>query len=103
MSAKSHSFLKITSLLLALCSVPLIANRLGAPALAHGSHSAHMTFSAGVPGDRKKPSRTIKVLMRENGKKMLFVPNRIEVRKGEQIKFVLENEGTEDHEFMLAT
>ena len=30
-------------------------------------------------------------------------PSRIEVRKGEQIRFVLRNVGTESHEFVLAT
>ena len=34
---------------------------------------------------------------------MLFVPNHVEVRKGEQIKFVLYNSGELDHEFVLAT
>ena len=31
--------------------------------------------------------------MREAGKQMMFIPDRIEVRKGEQIRFVLNNEG----------
>ena len=34
---------------------------------------------------------------------MKFEPAVITVRKGEQIRFVLENAGTESHEFMLAT
>jgi uncharacterized cupredoxin-like copper-binding protein len=69
-------------------------------ALAHENHGA---FSAGEPGDPKKPARVIKVKMFEDGKKMQFEPVRIEVRKGEQIRFVLENSGDEDHEFVLAT
>jgi len=36
-------------------------------------------------------------------KEMMFEPSLIEVRKGEQIRFILANDGTEDHEFMLAT
>ena len=67
------------------------------------AHEDHGSFSAGEPGDPKKPARTIKVAMREDGKKMAFEPARIRVRKGEQIRFVLENEGTDDHEFVLAT
>ena len=51
-----------------------------------GAHDAH--FSAGVPGDPKKPARTVKVIMHEDGKKMLFEPAQIAVRKGEQIRFV---------------
>lgn len=70
-----------------------------APALAHSARH----FSAGEPGNPAKPSRTIKVSMQEQGKKMLYEPSRIVVRKGEQIRFVLFNDGIEDHEFVLAT
>jgi uncharacterized cupredoxin-like copper-binding protein len=67
------------------------------------AHEGHEHFSAGEPGDPKKPSRTVKVTMLEDGKKMLFEPAIIEVRQGEQIRFVIFNEGTWNHEFMLAT
>ena len=67
------------------------------------AHEGHETYSAGVPGDPKKPSRTVKVKMLEEGKKMFFEPAVIEVRQGEQIRFVLQNDGIEDHEFMLAS
>lgn len=60
-------------------------------------------FSAGKPGDPKKPSRIVNISMREGDGKMLFIPATIDVRKGEQIKFVLRNNGDLDHEFMLAT
>jgi uncharacterized cupredoxin-like copper-binding protein len=56
-----------------------------------------------VPGDPKKPARTVKVSMQEEGKKMMFQPALIVVRKGEQIRFVLDNDGTWRHEFVLAT
>lgn len=70
-----------------------------APAAAHGGRH----FSAGEPGNPKMPSRTVNISMQEQGKKMLFVPSRIVVHKGEQIRFVLFNDGIEDHEFVLAT
>jgi len=75
----------------------------GVPAALHAHEGAH--FSAGEPGDPKKPARTIRVLMVDYGdeKDMKFEPASITVRKGEQIRFVLENSGTESHEFMLAT
>jgi uncharacterized cupredoxin-like copper-binding protein len=41
--------------------------------------------------------------MLEDGKKMLFEPAMVEVRRGEQIRFVIVNEGAWNHEFMLAT
>ena len=69
-----------------------------APALAHEGHDHH-GFSAGEPGDPSKPSRTVEVEMKE----MEFTPFRIEVKRGEQIRFVIKNAGTEDHEFLLAT
>lgn len=65
------------------------------------AHDGH--FAAGNPGDPKQPARTITIVMEEDGKKMLFDPPNITVRKGEQIRFVLRNDGTEDHEFVLAT
>lgn len=67
------------------------------------AHEAHVSFSAGEPGDPKKPARTVKVTMLEDGKKMLFEPASIEVRRGDQVRFVITNDGTYDHEFMLAT
>ena len=61
------------------------------------------SFSAGEPGDPKKPSKIVQVTMGEWDGKMLFAPARLEVKKGEQIKFVLRNNGELDHEFVLAS
>lgn len=69
------------------------------PAISHdGSH-----FSAGQPGNPKKPARTVHVTMREGDGKMLFVPERLEVKRGEQIRFVIENAGELPHEFVVAS
>lgn len=69
----------------------------GAPG--HG----HATFSAGEPGNPKKPSRVVQITMREADGKMMYIPEKVAVRKGEQIKFVIRNNGELDHEFILAT
>lgn len=69
-----------------------------APALAHGVHDHH-GFSAGEPGDPKKPARTIEIALSE----MSYEPSNIHVKRGEQIRFVLRNVGKEDHEFLLPT
>ena len=69
-----------------------IAHALGHEPLAFGEH-----------GDPNKPSRTVRVVMREDGNKMLYLPNRIEVKKGEQIRFVVDNDGLFNHEFILGT
>jgi uncharacterized cupredoxin-like copper-binding protein len=67
------------------------------------AHDAHQHFSAGEPGDPKRPSKIVTVSMRESDGKMLFVPERLEIRQGEQVRFVLTNDGLLDHEFILAT
>jgi uncharacterized cupredoxin-like copper-binding protein len=76
-----------------------IALSAAAPAAHSHEHHAHESYSAGEPGDPTKPSRTIEIEMSE----MTYEPFRIEVKRGEQIRFVLRNAGTEDHEFLLAT
>jgi uncharacterized cupredoxin-like copper-binding protein len=63
----------------------------------------HTHFSAGVPGDPKKPARVIEVLMKEGDGTMSYVPNRVEVKRGEQVRFVIRNVGELPHEFILAS
>ena len=93
-----RKFLQLTVLIFASAFVSQAALA-GAGKSGHG----HAGFSAGAVGDPKKPARTIKVSMHEDGKKMLFTPSNITVRKGEQVRFMLSNDGIENHEFVLAT
>jgi uncharacterized cupredoxin-like copper-binding protein len=74
---------------------------LGAMAGSVLAHDLH--FSAGEPGDPKKPAQTILVIMREGDGKMLYIPDRIEIKKGQQVRFILRNNGLLAHEFVLAT
>jgi uncharacterized cupredoxin-like copper-binding protein len=67
---------------------------------AHGGHSAH-SFEAGEPGDVAKPFRTVEIVMREGDGTTSFAPERIEARKGEQIKFVVRNDGQLEHELLI--
>ncbi len=64
----------------------------------HGDDTAY-----GKPGDPKKPARLIQIAMAERDGKMQFIPDRIEVRRGEQIRFQLRNNGELDHELVVAT
>ena len=66
------------------------------------SHSHGASFPAGEPGDPKQPSKIVQVTMGESDGKMLFVPARLEIKKGDQVKFMLRNNGELDHEFVLA-
>ena len=54
----------------------------------------------GVAGDAKQVKRTVEVTMSDN---MRFVPDKIDVRQGETIKFVLKNQGALLHEYVIGT
>jgi uncharacterized cupredoxin-like copper-binding protein len=90
----------VTAALIALTAsgTALYAAPGGAP-----GHSHDGGFSAGEPGNPKRPARVVQVVMREGDGKMVFVPDRVEVRRGEQVRFVLQNKGELEHEFVLAT
>jgi uncharacterized cupredoxin-like copper-binding protein len=92
---------RLTTLAGAACALAL-ATTLAVAAPGEPGHS-HKTFAAGEPGDLKQPiARTMEVTMHETeDAKMLFSPNRVEVKRGEQVRFVLKNAGKVDHEFML--
>src|SRR6266481_669581 len=82
------AMLKLTGLVAAvgllLTATPaILATHIAMPRPA-SAHEDHGHFSAGAPGEPYEPAR-------------------IEVRRGEQIRFVLQNDGEEDHEFILAT
>ena len=66
----------IVIFLATLFALPLALARLQA-------HEGHEHFSAGEPGDPKKPARTIQVSMREDGKKMSYEPSLVQVKLGE--------------------
>jgi uncharacterized cupredoxin-like copper-binding protein len=71
----------------------------GGFALAHDADH----YSAGVPGNAKKPARTVTVVMSDSDGTMKFSPERLDVKKGEQVRFVIQNKGALKHEFMLAS
>jgi uncharacterized cupredoxin-like copper-binding protein len=54
----------------------------------------------GIAGDAKNAKRRIEVGMADN---MRFTPDRIEVREGETVKFVVRNSGRTMHEFVIGT
>ena len=54
----------------------------------------------GIAGDPQPGLRTIRFSMSD---RMRFVPDRITVREGETVRFVLKNNGKLMHEFVLGT
>ena len=57
----------------------------------------------GKPGDPKKPARIVQIVFREDDGKMLFLPDKLKFKKGEQVRFQLRNNGVLDHEFVIGT
>lgn len=72
----------------AIAAVPAVA-------LAHGPE-AHSPV--GEPGKAAAVTRTIEVRMSDS---MRFHPEKISVKRGETVRFVVKNDGIEPHEFML--
>ena len=105
MTIRSKPWLLAALLLVVAAVVVVRVGHLVGPLSTARAHEGHEHFAAGEPGDPKKPAREVRVAMYDDGseKVMRFEPASITVRKGEQIRFVLENTGTESHEFMLAT
>lgn len=99
---KGMAFIAVALAALPLIGAAAISANAGAGKPGH-SHGHDASYSAGEPGDPKKPARIVQVVMRESDGKMLFIPDRIEVRTNEQIKFVLKNNGELEHEFVLAS
>ncbi len=86
-----------------LSAAILAAAMLSGQAAAHSPGAAHQHGDFGQAGDPKKSARVVQIAMREEKGRMVFVPDRVEVRKGEQIRFVLSNDGELNHEFVLGT
>ena len=84
-------------------SLAVLAGPVSAGPGASGHGHGNSGFAAGEPGNPKKPARTVVITMREGDGTMIFNHNHVEVRRGEQIRFVLQNTGELEHEFVLAT
>ena len=67
-----------------------------------GGHAAMMAI--GTPGDAGHVDRTIEVLMMEpDDGSMVFDPGKLDIRKGETVRFIVTNKGELEHEFVLDT
>jgi uncharacterized cupredoxin-like copper-binding protein len=66
-------------------------------ALASGVQ-AHEEF--GKAGDPKKVTRTVRIGMADT---MRYSPSELNIRRGETVKFIVRNNGKQDHEMVLGT
>ncbi len=65
--------------------------------------AAHGGSSVGEPGNPGRASRPVEVVMSEGADGMHFAPDRVEARRGEQVRFEIRNAGQLEHEFFLGT
>lgn len=78
------------------------------PVYAHGEHKDSKALRAykveqmpfGIAGDAKKVSRTIHISMLDS---MRFVPDKLDIKQGETVRFVLKNEGKLLHEMVIGS
>lgn len=69
-------------------------------AVAAGSHThGHHHFEFGAPGDAADVSRTIRVALEDT----YFEPQKIRIKAGETVRFLLRNNGELVHEFNIGT
>lgn len=54
----------------------------------------------GIAGDAKQVKRTIEISMSDN---MRFTPDKVDVKRGETIRFVVKNSGKVLHEYVMGT
>lgn len=84
-------------------AIVMLSAAAAAAAPGHGPAHGHDARAYGEPGKPHRPARVVQVTMRESDGRMTFSPDRITVRRGEQIRFVLRNRGVLDHELVVAT
>ena len=92
-----------------LCAVGMFLCVAAGPAAAHGEepHRAKGAKNApkeqtawGIAGDADEVSRTIEIRMKDT---MRFQPDRLTVRVGETVRFVMYNDGKLMHELVIGT
>lgn len=97
---------------LSLAALSMSAGAYAAAGHGHGDHAGHgaskdtheksdeHASAVGKPGDAAKVTRTMAVDMNDT---MRFTPEKINVKKGETIKFVVKNSGKITHEMVLGS
>ena len=66
----------------------------------HHKHKADPHAALGQPGDKAKVSRTIEMDLNDT---MRFVPDHVDVKRGETIRFIVRNSGKVKHEMILGS
>jgi len=69
------------------------------PALADATHGHGNKAAIGQPGKAANAKRTIQITMHDN----YYEPEKIKLKEGETIRFIVKNSGALVHEFSIAT
>lgn len=91
-----------------LFALALSLAAVGGPVLAHGNQDHGGKPAAvkkeqkpwGIAGDAKAARRTIEIVMTDG---MRFIPDRIEVKRGETVRLRVRNDGKMLHELVIGT
>lgn len=89
---------------LSILSVALLS--LAAPAFAAGTHDGGHAekMAIGRPGEAHHATRTVEISMMETDDgEMLFEPRDLTFEEGETVRFLISNDGEQEHEFVLDT
>ena len=93
-----------TRILVALLPALLIADPARSDETSHAKHpTRHSTpeqKAFGVAGDKRSVTRTVRIRMLDE---MRFVPDRLDVRQGDTVRFVVDNTGKLVHELVIGT
>ncbi|WP_354677201.1 cupredoxin domain-containing protein [Cupriavidus plantarum] len=88
------------NLLLAMAMAPLVALAAGNSGNHREDHDQTTIGHVGEPGNPSRVIRTVKVAMHDS---MRFTPDRISVKAGDTVRFVVRNTGKVEHEMVIGT
>ena len=94
-----NNSIRLAALAASILLVASAAQATGTHTGGHG-HGHEQASDIGRPGVAGKATRTVKIDMNDT---MRFAPERIEVRQGETIRFVVSNSGKIKHELVLGS
>lgn len=93
--------MRAAPLALALALMLGLTAQARADGAAHGAHGHDdATAAIGEPGNAKRATRTVNIDMADN---MRFTPATVSVKRGETVRFVVNNRGRLRHEMTLGT
>lgn len=90
----------LLAMAMAMAMAPMVALAAGNGGNHLEDHRHPVSRNAGKPGNPARVTRIIKVAMHDT---MRFTPDKISVRAGDTVRFVIRNTGKVDHEMVIGT